>query len=536
MADIVDSCCVNIQMTKADKNNNTTTTHISDEVSLPSEQCDVIQNGTNQESENMVNTEDHPLSTSDDNTATIINVAPLSIDENDTSINNESSIDTTNPYKDFAGIDTESFITATLRNNPKDRALLLTLEKLFQQFIQNEEQTSHQFQAMNSYERMIVHRVAAFFGLDHNVDKNGQSIVVTKTPNTRIPSFSFQTCIPVDESFNGATATLNSSIENTTRRISRRNDKNPNPQPSTTTIAAPTPTPTKSTFERPNHYTETRDKISNQPPSKINRKQQRVNTNYHPQQTNIQPATHIINTRTQPMYPQTFSSYYPQQQIIDHNFKQQTAGTPMYNYVPMISPTTLQHGNNIPVPILLQQQPNGQFQYVFPTHSLQQQQQQQQAQQQVTFDGQQYVPVYRSDVMPSGVDNNLYSQPNFVHVYPTHPQTQQTTIIQPAPSFMIPQNNSASIQYATNQLAALSLQSQYDNSRFSQLNNSIKPFVQSSANGFNRTPIYHQYRQSRPIHANNTDKQLAPIENDIKSTTNNKSDQTSLSEPTQEKD
>jgi hypothetical protein len=33
---------------------------------------------------------------------------------------------------------------------------------------------------------MIVHRVAAFFGLDHNVDKNGQSIIVTKTPNTRM--------------------------------------------------------------------------------------------------------------------------------------------------------------------------------------------------------------------------------------------------------------------------------------------------------------------------------------------------------------
>lgn len=66
-------------------------------------------------------------------------------------MNNESSsVDTTNPYKDFSGIDTESFITTTLRNNPKDRTLLLTLEKFFQEFIQNEEQTSHQFQAMNS--------------------------------------------------------------------------------------------------------------------------------------------------------------------------------------------------------------------------------------------------------------------------------------------------------------------------------------------------------------------------------------------------
>jgi len=33
---------------------------------------------------------------------------------------------------------------------------------------------------------MIVHRVAAFFGLDHNVDKNGQAVVITKTANTRM--------------------------------------------------------------------------------------------------------------------------------------------------------------------------------------------------------------------------------------------------------------------------------------------------------------------------------------------------------------
>lgn len=88
-------------------------------------------------------------------------------DENDTSINNGSANNndinnnnnantstnnpsTTVPYKDFSGVDTESFITTTLRNNPKDRTLLLTLETLFQQFIQNDEQKSHQFQAMNS--------------------------------------------------------------------------------------------------------------------------------------------------------------------------------------------------------------------------------------------------------------------------------------------------------------------------------------------------------------------------------------------------
>lgn len=66
-----------------------------------------------------------------------------------------TNVNTPDPYKDFTGVDTESFITTTLRNNPKDRALLLRLELLFQQFIKNEEQTSYQFQAMNSCRTII---------------------------------------------------------------------------------------------------------------------------------------------------------------------------------------------------------------------------------------------------------------------------------------------------------------------------------------------------------------------------------------------
>jgi len=502
MADIIDSCCVNLQMIKADKNNNTTA-NIDDEIISPFEQSNVLQNGNNDKSEITGDNDEHRLSSNSDINNTITNIASSSNDETEASTNNDLS---PNPYKDFSGIDTESFITTTLRNNPKDRTLLLTLEKVFQEFIQNEEQTSHQFQAMNSYERMIVHRVAAFFGLDHNVDKNGQSIIVTKTSNTRIPNFSFQNFIPIDELSNGAMTNLNPPIENTTRRITHRNNKNHSNQ-QTFIIAKPS-------FERANHYTETRDKI----PNKINRKQQqqRFNTNHHVQQTNIQPSNHFINTRTQPIYPSASNSYYPQQQqSIDHDFKQQTTSSPMYNYVPMMSPTSYQHGNGIPLPILLQQQPNGQIQYVFPTHSLQQPPQ-------LSSDGQ-YMPVYRSDVMPHVVDNNPYSQSPYVHLYPTHPypHAQQTTYIQSAPSFMIPPNNPTSIQYATNQLASLNLQSQYDESRFLQ----SKSFVQTSSNGLN------QYRQIRPLNTNHTDKQIPPIENDIKST-----DQISLSGSVQDKD
>ncbi len=99
-----------------------------------------------------------------------------------------------------------------------------------------------------------------------------------------------------------------------------------------------------------------------------------------------------------------------------------------------------------------------------------------------------------------------------------------------------PNNNPTSIQYTTNQLATLNLQSQYDDARFLQSNNSIKSFVQSSSNGLNQMANYHQYRQIRPLNTNYTDKQLPPIENDIKSTINNNSDQISLSGPVQEKD
>ena len=39
---------------------------------------------------------------------------------------------------------------------------------------------------MTSYHRMLVHRTAAFFGLDHNVDQTGKCVIVNRTSNTRL--------------------------------------------------------------------------------------------------------------------------------------------------------------------------------------------------------------------------------------------------------------------------------------------------------------------------------------------------------------
>ena len=52
---------------------------------------------------------------------------------------------------------------------------------------------------MTSYHRMLLHRVAAYFGLDHNVDQSGKSVIVNKTSNTRIPDQKFNEHIKDDK-------------------------------------------------------------------------------------------------------------------------------------------------------------------------------------------------------------------------------------------------------------------------------------------------------------------------------------------------
>jgi len=47
-------------------------------------------------------------------------------------------------------------------------------------------QERHKFPQMSSYHRMLVHRVAAFFGLEHNVDESGKAVIVNRSNSTRL--------------------------------------------------------------------------------------------------------------------------------------------------------------------------------------------------------------------------------------------------------------------------------------------------------------------------------------------------------------
>ncbi|KAK2525824.1 R3hdm1 [Columba guinea] len=99
------------------------------------------------------------------------------------------SRDSSQEYTDSTGIDLHEFLVNTLKNNPRDRMTLLKLEQEILDFIGNNEVPRKKFPPMTSYHRMLLHRVAAYFGLEHNVDQSGKAVIVNKTSNTRILTY-----------------------------------------------------------------------------------------------------------------------------------------------------------------------------------------------------------------------------------------------------------------------------------------------------------------------------------------------------------
>lgn len=101
-------------------------------------------------------------------------------------------------YTDSTGIDLQQFIVDTLNSNPRERMMLLKLEQDMIDFITSDSPFK-KFPHMSSYHRMLVHRVAAYFGMEHNVDQTGKSVIINKTSNTRIPQRRFLDDIQEDK-------------------------------------------------------------------------------------------------------------------------------------------------------------------------------------------------------------------------------------------------------------------------------------------------------------------------------------------------
>ncbi|XP_037517384.1 R3H domain-containing protein 2 isoform X2 [Rhipicephalus sanguineus] len=118
-----------------------------------------------------------------------------SLEGSSPSLSRDSSTET---YTDSTGVDLEQFIVDTLHKNHKDRVMMLKIEQDLLSLVKDNKRQSFKFAQMSSYHRMLVHRVAAYFGLDHNVDQAGTAVIVSKTRNTRLPDIRFKDQIRED--------------------------------------------------------------------------------------------------------------------------------------------------------------------------------------------------------------------------------------------------------------------------------------------------------------------------------------------------
>ncbi|KAL5289953.1 R3HDM1 family protein [Megaselia abdita] len=102
----------------------------------------------------------------------------------------------TEQFTDSNGVDLIGFFKETLNKNIKDRNTLLQIEEDLIDLVDEKSRREMRFPAASSYHRMLIHRTAAFFGMDHNVDTETQTcVIVTKTRSTRIPDIRFNTLL-----------------------------------------------------------------------------------------------------------------------------------------------------------------------------------------------------------------------------------------------------------------------------------------------------------------------------------------------------
>ncbi|KAL1140418.1 hypothetical protein AAG570_000350, partial [Ranatra chinensis] len=101
-------------------------------------------------------------------------------------------------YDSSNTVDLQQFIAETLNRNYKDRLLLLKIESELLNLAKDPKKAFHKFAQMSSYQRMLVHRVAAYFGMEHNVDPTGSSVIVNITKATRVPDRRFRDFVRSD--------------------------------------------------------------------------------------------------------------------------------------------------------------------------------------------------------------------------------------------------------------------------------------------------------------------------------------------------
>uniref|UniRef100_A0A1L8DFQ7 Putative suz domain protein n=1 Tax=Nyssomyia neivai TaxID=330878 RepID=A0A1L8DFQ7_9DIPT len=98
-------------------------------------------------------------------------------------------------YTDQSGVDLIQFFKETLNKNMKDRQMLLRIEKELLALVYDRTRSQIKFPPTSSYNRMLIHRTAAYFGMDHNVDATQTCVIAEVSKSTRVPEIRFETLI-----------------------------------------------------------------------------------------------------------------------------------------------------------------------------------------------------------------------------------------------------------------------------------------------------------------------------------------------------
>ena len=89
-------------------------------------------------------------------------------------------------FTDATETNLHDFILETLHKNERDRRHVLAIEQTLLRLLDDKTRDAVTFSPMTSYERMIVHRVSAYFGLAHDVAQSGLQVVVSKRETARV--------------------------------------------------------------------------------------------------------------------------------------------------------------------------------------------------------------------------------------------------------------------------------------------------------------------------------------------------------------
>ncbi|KAG0249514.1 hypothetical protein BG011_009221 [Mortierella polycephala] len=107
-------------------------------------------------------------------------------------------LDVEDESTDVEGSALDEFLVNALKNR-QDRIFLLKLDREFCNFINNPSQEQLEFPSLNSYYRMVIHRVANYFKIIRHVEPHQKKIVLFKTEHSAIPALRFSDLVEEEE-------------------------------------------------------------------------------------------------------------------------------------------------------------------------------------------------------------------------------------------------------------------------------------------------------------------------------------------------